>query len=187
MAAFELPLVALLSASLALLPALGRRRHPPNWTILFGVGAIAWLVGAQGLLFRRYPDYMVAYLFEARGDSSILYLVWCAAMLGIAWIFTRLIERALRGDSPRLGAIFLVAGAIGMLAAPLAARLRLIGSTLEFREGLTRPLSFEPAARMLLMLTIIGSFLPMAGASLLMIADGLRARARRAGVSGNSR
>lgn len=178
MAAFELPLIALLSTILTRLALVGRRHRPPAWTALFACGAVAWIAGTQGLLFRRQPDYMVAYLFEARRLSWVVYAVWCVAVVALAWGFSSLTDRAGRGGRWDLVLVFAAAMAIGLLAIPLSGRLRLIGSTFEFREGVPRPLGYEPAARTLVMLTAIGSFLPVVGAALVVAADGLRSALR---------
>jgi hypothetical protein len=171
MAAFELPLVALLSTVLTRLTLLGRREGPPAWTEIFACGAVAWIVGTQGLLFRRQPDYMVAYLFEARGASGAVYVAWCAAALGLAWGFSIWA----RGARPRdLGLVFGAALGIGLLALPMAGRLHFVGSTFEFREGVPRPLDYEPTVQTLLTLTSIASFVPVLGAALAVAADGLR-------------
>jgi hypothetical protein len=175
MAACELPLVALLSVILARLALLGRSRGPPSWTALFAPGAVAWMAGAQGLLFRRHPDYMVAYLFEAREAAWLAYSVWCVAALSLAWAFSTWTLRVGQSAGWDLLLLVVVASLVGLLAIPLAGRLGLIGSTFEFRQGVARPLAFEPAARILLDLTAIGSFIPVAGAGLLVAADGLRA------------
>ena len=96
MAAFELPLVALLSTILTWLASFGRGREPPAWVGLWGPGAVAWIAGVQGLLFRRHPDYMVAYLVEAREASLVAYLLWCVAALGLASGFSSWTLRAAR-------------------------------------------------------------------------------------------
>jgi len=178
MAAFELPLVAVLSVILARLAVLGRSREPPNWTGLFAPGAIAWIAGTQGLLFRRQPDYMVAYLIEVREAAWLAYLAWCVAALSLAWVFS---VWALRpGHSARWDPLLVIALAsvVGLLAMPLSGRLGLIGSTLEFRQGIARPLAYEPAVRALVVLTAMGSFIPVAGAGLLVAADGIRSALR---------
>ena len=174
MAAFELPLVALLSVILARLAVLGRSRGAPGWTGLFAPGAVAWIAGAHGLLFRRQPDYMVAYLFEAREVAWLAYSAWCVAALSLAGVFSIWARRA--GRSARWDLLLVIAAAsvVGLLALPLRGRLGLIGSTLEFRQGVARPLGFEPAVRALLVLTAMGSFIPVAGAGLLVAADGIR-------------
>jgi hypothetical protein len=178
MAAFELPLVALLSTVLTWLALLGRGRKPPGWTGLLGPGAVAWIVGVQGLLFRRHPDYMVAYLVEAREASWIAYLLWCVAALGLALGFSSWTQRAALSQRRGLLLVLGVALLTGLLAIPLLTRLDLIGSTFEFREGVARPLSFEPAVGALVTLTEIGSFLPVLGAGLLVAVDGIRSGRR---------
>jgi hypothetical protein len=178
MAAFELPLVALLSVILARLAVLGRSREPPSWTGLFAPGAIAWIAGTQGLLFRRQPDYMVAYLVEARQAAWLAYLAWCAAALGLAWVFSVWAQRAGQFTRWDLPLVIAVAALVGLLAIPLWGRLGLIGSTLELRQGVVRPLAFEPAVRALVVLTAMGSFIPVAGAALLVAADGVRSALR---------
>jgi hypothetical protein len=178
MAAFELPLVALLSTVLTWLALLGRGREPLGWTGLLGPGAVAWIVGVQGLLFRRQPDYMVAYLVEARETAWIAYLLWCLAALGVAAGFSSWTQRAARSRSRDLALVLGIALLTGLLAIPLLTRLDLIGSTFEFREGVARPLSFEPAVGTLVTLTEIGSFLPVLGAGLLVVVDGIRLRRR---------
>jgi hypothetical protein len=179
MAAFELPLVGLLSATLTGLALAGRGRPPPAWAALFGPAAIAWIAGVQGLMFRRQPDYMVAYLFEARPATWIAYLGWCAAAIGLAWAFASWLQRAVQAGSWQPVAVFLGALVVGLLSLLLESRLALIGSTYEFRQGMARPLADEPAIGTLLSLTAIGSFVPVAGAAALVAADGIRAARRR--------
>jgi hypothetical protein len=178
MAVFELPLIGLLSASLTALALAGKGRSPPAWAGLFGPGAVAWVAGVQGLMFRQQPDYMVAYLFEGRSAPWLAYLVWSAAAIGLAWIFSAGVQRAASGKAWKTAAVFGGGAALGLLAIPLFSHLLLIGSTLEFRAGVARPLDYQPAVRTLLSLTLIGSFVPLAGATLLVAVDGMRAAAR---------
>jgi hypothetical protein len=175
MAAFELPLVGLASALLTALALAGRAKEPPVWAGLLGPGAVAWVVGVQGLVFRRHPDYMVAYLLEVRQAAWLAYLVWAAAAIGLAWLFAIALRRAALVGTTRPLAVLVGALALGLSALPLFGRLSLIGSTIEFRAGIARPLSYQPAVGTLLALTCIGSFVPVAGAALLVAADGLRA------------
>ncbi len=117
---------------------------------------------------------MVAYLFEARGSVWLAYSVWCVAALSLAWAFSTWTLRAARSPGWELVMVILAAALVGVLAIPMAGRLGLIGSTFEFRQGVARPLGYEPAVKILLELTAIGSFIPVAGGGLLVAADGVR-------------
>jgi hypothetical protein len=121
---------------------------------------------------------MVAYLLEARQASWMAYLLWCVAALGLAWGFSSWTLQAGRSRGRDFAVVLGVALLTGLLAIPMLTRLELIGSTFEFREGVARPLAFEPAVRMLVSLTEIGSFLPVLGAGLLVTVDGIRSGRR---------
>lgn len=173
MGAIELSLAWIFGVALGWLAAVGRERVPA-WGELLAAGAAAWVCGVQALLFRRHIDYMLGYLFEGRGHERFLYPTWCAASTLLAYAGSVQIQRRKAGRSPRWP--LWIGLALALMAAPLWLRLREIGSTLEFKEGIARPLAWQPAVGTLLTFTAIGALIPLAGTLLLVGFDGLRAR-----------
>lgn len=177
MALFELLLLPLVGFAFTRLALLGRPRPAPGWTELVAPGVASWLCGVQGLLFRRQPDYMVAYTVEARGQATAFYVLWLLLAVGVSYWAS---VRTRSGLRPRLGAAaFAGLASVGALGAVvLWPRLLLIGSTIELQQGLGRPLTAQPTARFLIGVTVIASALPLAGTALLLALDAFRASHR---------
>ena len=185
MGAIELAFALLFGAVLGGLAASGRGPKLPAWADLFAPGAMAWLCGVQGSLFQRQADYMVAYLVEARGHPVAWYAVWSLGCVSLTLLGSRMVQSvktvglpAARGRIAILMGMILV-GCSGLLWP----RLVVFGSTLEFAMGIARPLSTQPAVRILLGISLLATVIPVGGAVLVVAIDALRARRRGAGAT----
>ncbi len=173
----ELSLALLLGALLGTLAMAGRPAPLPAWSEVFAPGVMGWLCGVQGILFQRQADYMLAYLANGRLHPVLWYCAWALACVLLTLVGSRMVQGVRRGFPAARGK---VAWAGGVLLAGCGAllwpRLSIFGSTLEFVVGLGRPLSTQPAAGMLLTLTLLGSAIPVMGAIGLVALDSRRVR-----------
>lgn len=159
----------------------GRPAPLPPWTEVFASGVMGWICGIQGMLFQRQADYMMAYLVTARSHPALWYFGWALCCVVFSMAGSRMVQGVRRGFPVARGRVALLSGLlVAGCGALLWPRLFVIGSTLEFTVGIARAFSTMPAARMLLVLTSFGAFIPAFGAIVFVAIDAFRQRRKAA-------
>ncbi|MHB1844940.1 MAG: aldehyde dehydrogenase family protein [Deltaproteobacteria bacterium] len=139
----------------------------------------AWMAGVYGYFFFHWPDWMFVYLVEARRlPLSWCYPIFVLAWVGGAWAGTRLATRAIveRRTLIAFGWLGLGLAVWAILFALTADQYVHVGTTLEYRARLAKPLDAAPAFKLAFNLAGIATAIPAVGVALALVLEAVRAR-----------
>ncbi len=156
-----------------------RRAGRAGWYGVVGPAFAAWMAGVFGFMFFRYPDWMFCYLIEARkAPLGWLFPIFVLAMVGSGAAGALLAARAVldRKNGRAVALVLLGLATWGVLFALTSDQYLHLGSTLEYRQGIARPItadaSFQTAASLAGILAVV----PGLGLGLILIFEAWRTR-----------
>ncbi|HUB07772.1 MAG TPA: aldehyde dehydrogenase family protein [Myxococcales bacterium] len=156
-----------------------RRAGEGGWYGLLGPAFAGWMAGVFSFMFFRYPDWMFCYLIEAKlAPLGWLYPLFALSLVGGGAAGSALAVQAVLERRTGRAFLWLVLGLAvwGVLFALTFDQYTHVGTTLEFRQGVARPMQADHLFQISATLAGLAAAIPGVGLGLILIFEAFRTR-----------